>query len=54
VADRGHAKADQVVGRQLGQYFSVDIVVAERRGVALKAQALQSCRCVHALILGCE
>jgi hypothetical protein len=43
VADRGHAKADQVVGRQLGQYFSVDIVVAERRGVASRPKL-----CSHA------
>ena len=54
MADRGHADADQVVGRQLGQHFGIDIVVAERRHIALKAQPAQPRLYVHAVILGSE
>jgi hypothetical protein len=35
-ADRGHPDADQVFGGQLRQDLAVDIVVAERRYIALK------------------
>ena len=54
MADRGHAQADQVVGRQLRQDLGIDIVVAERGHIALKAQALQPRRYVHAVIPGSE
>ena len=48
VADRGHAKADQVVGRQLPQYLGVDIVIKERRarsarGPSFAATPLRPC-----------
>ena len=38
MADRGHAEADQVLGRQLRQDFPVDFVVAERRRVLFEPQ----------------
>jgi hypothetical protein len=41
VADRGHAKADQVIGRQLRQHLGIDIVVAESGLVSLEAQVAQ-------------
>jgi len=47
MADRGHAQADQVIRRQLRQHLGVDIVVAERRCIALEAQAQQPSRNVH-------
>ena len=47
MADRGHADADQVLGRQLRQNFAIDIVVAECRRIALQAQILQPLRNVH-------
>ena len=45
---------DQVLGRQLRQHLGIDIVVAERRRIALKAQIPQPRRYVHAVILGSE
>ena len=53
MAHRGHSDANQVLGRPARQHLSVDIV-AERRYIALEAQALQPCRYVHAVILGSE
>ena len=47
VANRGHAEADQVVRREPGQQLGVDVVVAERRGVAPQAQAFEPSRDVH-------
>jgi hypothetical protein len=38
MADRGHADADQVIGRQLRQHFAIDIVVVERRRVLFEPQ----------------
>ena len=54
MADRRHADADQVVGRQLGQHLGVDIVVAECRRVLFKPQPAQPRHYVHAVILGSE
>jgi hypothetical protein len=54
VADRGHADADQFVGRQLRQHFAIDIVVAECRRVLFEPQPAQPRRYVHAVILGTE
>jgi hypothetical protein len=54
MADRGHANADQVVGRQLRQHFAIDIVVAECRRVLFESQPAQPRHCVHAVILGSE
>jgi hypothetical protein len=34
VTDRGHADADQVVGRQLRQYLGIDIIVVKCRRVS--------------------
>ena len=39
LADRGHADADQAVGRQRRQHFVIDIVVAECRRVSFGALA---------------
>jgi hypothetical protein len=39
VTDRGHADADQVVGRQLRQHFAIDIIVAECRRVLFEPQS---------------
>jgi hypothetical protein len=36
MADRGHANANQVLGRQVRQNISVNIVVAERFFVSLE------------------
>ena len=44
MADRGHADGDQVVGRQLRQYFAIDIVVAECRRVLFEIAAGQWAR----------
>ena len=41
MADRGHADADQVVGRQLRQHLGVDIVVAKSGLVLLQTQTAQ-------------
>jgi len=38
MADRCHTDGDQVLGRQVWQYVSVDIVVAERRLVLSKTE----------------
>jgi hypothetical protein len=38
MADRGHADADQVLGRQLLQNFAIDIVVAECGRVLFEPQ----------------
>jgi len=51
MADRGHAKADQVVGGQLGYHLGIDIVVAERLRVTFKTKSAQPRRYVHAVIL---
>jgi len=52
VADRGHADADQVVGRHLRQHFAIDIVVAESRRILFEPQpcshAATSMRCSSA------
>jgi hypothetical protein len=40
MADRGHADADQVVGRQLREYLGVDIVVTKRLLVLLEPQTV--------------
>ena len=47
MADRGHADADQVVGRQLRQHLGVDVVVAERLLVLLEPQTAQPGCDVH-------
>ena len=52
--DRGNAKILEILRRQLRQHLPVDLVVAERRRIALKAQTLQPRRYVHAVILGSE
>src|SRR5271166_2222719 len=44
MADRGHADGDQVVGRQVRQNVSVDLIVAERRLVLSKTELLQPTR----------
>jgi hypothetical protein len=54
MADRGHADADQVVGRQLRQHFAIDIVVPECRRVSFEPQPAQPRHYVHAVILGSE
>jgi hypothetical protein len=54
MADRGHADADQVVGRQLRQHFAIDIIVAECRRVSFEPQPAQPRHYVHAVILGSE
>ena len=54
MADRGYAHADQVVGRQLGQHFAIDIVVAECSRVLFEPQPAQPRRYVHVVILGSE
>jgi hypothetical protein len=51
MADRGHADADQVGGRQLRQHFAIDIVVAECRRVLFEPQPAQPRHYVHAVIL---
>jgi hypothetical protein len=38
MADRGHADADQVIGRELRQYFAIDIVVTECRCISFEPQ----------------
>jgi hypothetical protein len=52
VADRGDPDADQVFGGELRQHLGADIIVAERRYIALKSQIPQPGRYVHAVILG--
>jgi hypothetical protein len=54
MADRGHADADQVVGRQLRQHFVIDIIVAECTRVLFEPQPAQPRHYVHAAILGSE
>jgi hypothetical protein len=46
MTDRGHAEADQVLGRQIRQDVSVDEIVAERRLVLLKTELLKPTRYV--------
>ena len=48
MAYRADTEADQIVGGQFGQHFGVDVVVAERRLVALKAEPAQPRPDVHA------
>ena len=52
--DQGDTKILEILGRQARQHSLVDLVVAEGRHIALKAQILQPCRYVHAVILGSE
>ncbi len=52
MADRGHADADQVVGRQLRQHFAIDIVIAECSRVSFEPKPAQPRHYVHAVILG--
>jgi hypothetical protein len=47
VADRGHADADQIVGRQMRQHLGIDIVLAKRTLVLFETQALQPAPYVH-------
>jgi hypothetical protein len=54
MADRGHAQADQVVGRQLRQDLGIDIVVAERWLVLFEPQPAQPRRHIHVVILSSE
>jgi hypothetical protein len=54
MADRGHADADQVVGRQRQQHFAIDIIVAECRRVLFEPQPAQPRHCVHAVTLDSE
>ena len=48
MADRGDPDADQVFGGELRQHLGADIIVAERRYIALKSQIPQPGRYVHA------
>ena len=52
--DQGDAEILQILGRQAWQDPLVDLVLAEDRHIALKAQILQPRRYVHAVILGSE
>jgi hypothetical protein len=52
--DQGDAEILQILGRQARQDPLVDLVLAERRHIALKAQILQPRRYVHAVIPGSE
>ena len=52
--DQGDTKLLEIIGRQARQDSLVDLVIAERRRIALQAQILQPCRNVHAVILGSE
>ncbi len=54
MASEDDAKILEILRRQLRQRFPIDLVVAERWHIALKAQALQPNRYVHAVILGSE
>src|SRR6516164_6465776 len=54
VADRRNANLPEILRCQLRQHFPIDLVVAEGRHIALKAQALQPRLYVHAVILGSE
>ena len=54
MADRGHADADQVVGRQRRQHFAIDIIVAECGRVLFEPEPAQPRQYVHAVILGSE
>jgi hypothetical protein len=54
MADRTHADADQVVGRQLRQRLAIDIVVAEGGRVLFELQPAQPRHYVDAAILGSE
>src|SRR5262252_8717575 len=52
VADRCNANLPEILRCQLRQHFPIDLVVAEGRHIAPKAQTLQPRRYVHAVILG--
>jgi hypothetical protein len=54
VADRGNAKLPEILRCQPRQHLLIDLVVAEGRHIALKAQTLQPRLYVHAVILGSE
>jgi hypothetical protein len=47
VSDRRDAEADQIVSRQLGQNFCVDVVVAKSQRVTFGVQPAQPCRHIH-------
>jgi hypothetical protein len=46
--------APEILRCQLRQHLPIDLVVAESRHIALKAQTLQRRLYVHAMILGSE
>jgi hypothetical protein len=52
--DQGDAEILQILGSQARQDPLVDLVLAERRHIALKTQILQLRRYVHTVILGSE
>src|SRR5437016_10456189 len=52
--DQGDAEILQILARQARQDPLVDLVLAERQHIALKAQILQPRRYVHAVIPGSE
>jgi len=51
MADRGHADADQVVGRQRRQHLAIDIIVAECRRILFEPQPAQPRHYVHTVLL---
>ena len=52
MADRRNANLPEVIRCQLRQHLPIDLVVAEGRHIALKAQTLQPRLYVHAVFLG--
>jgi hypothetical protein len=52
--DQGDTEILQILGRQAGKHFFIDLVIAERLVVTLKTKAAQLYRYVHAVILGSE
>jgi hypothetical protein len=51
VADRCNANLPEILRCQLRQHLPIDLVVAEGRHIALKAQSVQPRLYVHAVIL---
>ena len=51
VTDRGNANPDQVVGRQVGKDFAINVVLAERLLVLPEAETLQPSRNIHGRLL---
>ena len=47
MANQGNAKVLEVVGGQCGQEVGIDLVVAERRRVALEPEAAQPITDIH-------